>query len=104
MAPYVVTSAVLFPFAVFSAIRFSHRFAGPMIRVRRTLNQLAQGETPPKVVFRNNDFWSDIADDINEIAALLRQEQVSNSAAPDIETHSVSSKAGAETLEATAEL
>jgi len=85
IAPYLVASVVLFPIVMFRAIRFSHRFVGPMVRVRRTLKQLARGETTPIGRFRKNDFWSDTADDINAIAALLRQVQPSASAAPAIE-------------------
>ena len=66
----MVASAVLFPIVIFSSIRFSNRFVGPMVRVRKTLHQLAQGETTPIRAFRQNDFWSDTVDDINEIAAL----------------------------------
>jgi hypothetical protein len=80
MTPYFVASAVLFPIVMFHAIRFSNRFAGPMVRVRDTLKQLARRDTPPRLVFRKNDFWSDIADDINEIAA--EQGKPSTSAAP----------------------
>ena len=99
VAPYLVASAVLFPIVIFSSIRFSNRFVGPMVRVRRTLKQLAQGETTPIRAFRKNDFWSDTVDDINEIAALLRQERPSTSAAPNIEKNVVSIGSGKEALE-----
>ena len=69
MSPYIVASAVLFPIAVFNAIRFSNRFVGPMVRVREALKQLAQGDAPDRLMFRKNDFWADIADDVNKIAA-----------------------------------
>lgn len=80
-APYMVASAALFPIVIFSAIRFSNRFVGPMVRVRRTLKQLARGESTPMRGFRENDFWSDTADDINQIAALLRQVRPATTAA-----------------------
>lgn len=71
LAPYLVASAALFPLVVASANRFSNRFAGPMVRIRRTLKQLADGETPPRILLRDNDFWADVAGDINLIAARL---------------------------------
>lgn len=100
LAPYLVASAVLFPIVVFSAIRFSNRFAGPMVRIRRTLKQLAQGETPRRLVLRKNDFWSDIAGDINEIAA--KQARPSTTAAPSM-AENVRCGAGKEALEEIAE-
>jgi hypothetical protein len=54
-----------------SALRFSNRFVGPMVRFRRALNQLAQGESPDLVTLRDNDYWSDVAADINEITARM---------------------------------
>lgn len=103
LAPYVVASAALFPIVVFSAIRFSNRFVGPMVRVRRTLKQLAQGEATSMGAFRENDFWSDAVDDINEIAALLRQLQPSASAAPNSQENVASYDDGTEASEGIAE-
>ena len=99
LAPYLVASAVLFPIVIFSSLRFSNRFVGPMVRVRRTLKQLARGETTPMWVFRENDFWSDTVNDINEIAALLRQVSPSTSDAPNLDENVVSFGASKEALE-----
>ena len=73
LAPYLVASAALFPMVVASANRFSNRFAGPMVRIRKTLKELANGESPPHILLRDGDFWADVADDINLIAARLGQ-------------------------------
>jgi len=80
LGPFTIASAVLFPIVIVSAIRFSNRFAGPMVRVRRALKQLAQGETPPRLTLRDHDFWSDIASDINEIAGRLHPAPSSSAA------------------------
>lgn len=99
LAPYMVASAALFPIVIFSSIRFSNRFAGPMVRVRRTLKELARGDTTPMRSFRKNDFWSDTVDDINEIAALLRQVRPATSVASHLEEDLVSCGAGEEALD-----
>jgi hypothetical protein len=80
LGPYTIASVVLFPIVIVSAIRFSNRFAGPMVRIRSTLRELAQGETPPPLTLRSSDFWSDIGADINVIAAKLGQATPSLSA------------------------
>ncbi len=82
LTPYLIASAALFPIVVFSANRFSNRFAGPMVRIRGSLKQLAQGETPPPLEFRKTDFWKDLADDINMIIARLESEQPTLDADP----------------------
>jgi hypothetical protein len=71
LGPYAIASLVLFPIVVVSAIRFSNRFAGPMVRIRGALKQLARGESPPRMLVRDDDFWPDVVDDINAIAATL---------------------------------
>lgn len=53
----------LWPLALFgllvvagSALHFSHRIAGPLVRVRRHLRQLGDGEIPPPLRTRPRDF------------------------------------------------
>jgi hypothetical protein len=71
LAPMVVSSVVFLPVVMFSAVRFSHRFAGPMVRFRRTLKQFARGEPAPEIKLRRRDFWSDVANEMNQVSARL---------------------------------
>lgn len=80
LAPYLSASAVLFPIVFFRTVRFSNRFVGPMVRIRRALKQLVRGDTPARIVLRKRDFWSDVAEDINEIAATFCEKQPSTAA------------------------
>ena len=73
LAPMAVSSAMLFPIVMFSAVRFSNRFAGPMARFRRTLTQLADGEATSVVELRRDDFWSDVANQLNRVSAKFRE-------------------------------
>jgi hypothetical protein len=68
LSPMVFSAAALFPIVMFCAVRFSNRFAGPMVRVRRSLKQLARGEAVDRLKFRNGDFWLDIANEINRVS------------------------------------
>ena len=63
LAPMVISSAVLLPVVIISAIRFSHRFVGPMLRFRQVLRKLASGERAPQINLRQLDFWTDVARD-----------------------------------------
>lgn len=38
------------------AMRFSHRIAGPMVRVKRNLRLMAEGKLPPELRTRDGDF------------------------------------------------
>ena len=73
LAPMAVSSAVLFPIVMISAVRFSHRFVGPMIRFRQVLRQLSRGETAPCIELRCNDFWKDVANELNQVSGRLSQ-------------------------------
>jgi len=69
LAPMVISSAVFFPIVMFSAVRFSHRFVGPMVRFRQVMRQLSQGETAPEIKLRRDDYWTDVAKEINQVSA-----------------------------------
>ncbi|MEQ1827091.1 MAG: hypothetical protein ABL921_14145 [Pirellula sp.] len=63
--PFAMVSMALFPVFVWDAIKLSNRFAGPIIRVRKVLAQIANGQIPKPIEFRNGDFWKSLAHDLN---------------------------------------
>ena len=71
LCPFIIVSVAISPFVLISAIRFSNRFVGPMLRFRRAMKQLAKGETPERIELRRQDYWRDMADDINQVSVLL---------------------------------
>jgi len=55
----------LMPAFLLDVVRFSNRFAGPIVRLRRFLRELGEnGEVPP-LKFRDDDFWMDVAKEFN---------------------------------------
>jgi len=73
-SPLLLAILFLVPVFVFDAIRMSHRFAGPVYRVRQVIRTLAEGSQPNRVEFRDNDFWKDMAGDLNRVIDRLRQQ------------------------------
>ena len=65
----------LLPWFIKDALQLSHRFVGPVFRMRSALRQLADGEELQPVVFRRGDFFRDVADDINRLGSKLAQER-----------------------------
>ena len=49
-------------------MKLSNRFAGPVMRLRESINSLAQGEPVKELTFRDNDFWRELSEDFNRIA------------------------------------
>lgn len=65
----------LLPAFLLDTVRLSNRFAGPVMRLRRALRQLADGDEVAELRFRDNDYWQEIARDFNKATARLREEQ-----------------------------
>jgi methyl-accepting chemotaxis protein len=72
-APAMLFVAALTPVMAFDFLRMSNRFAGPMIRLRRAMRDLGQGERVEPVVLRRNDFWRDFSDEFNSVVLRMRK-------------------------------
>lgn len=71
-APGLVLAAGFTGLMVVDLLRSTNRFAGPMVRTRRFLRSLANGEPVEPISFRRHDYWRDYADELN---AVLRRIQ-----------------------------
>ena len=67
-----ITLLVTIFIAGFLSIKFLHRVGGPIYRFRITLKQISSGQIPNDVHLRRNDFYKDVADEMNKVLALLR--------------------------------
>jgi hypothetical protein len=65
--PFLLVMVFLLPMFVLDTIKLSHRFAGPVYRLRRTIHDVANGEPPRKLKFRDFDFWQGLAEDYNKM-------------------------------------
>ena len=68
--PFLLVVVFLMPVFIVDTVKISHRFAGPIFSLRRTMRNVANGETPRPIKFRQNDFWQGLADEYN---ALVRR-------------------------------
>jgi hypothetical protein len=57
-------------------VTLSHRFVGPVLRVRNALRQASRGEKTARVKLRPNDFWTELADDLNEFLDRVEAQSV----------------------------
>lgn len=64
--PFLTLVAML-PMFLVDTVRLSARFAGPMVRLRRQMERLAQENDTSPIHFREGDFWISFADQYNEI-------------------------------------
>jgi hypothetical protein len=91
-APLLVVIASLFPVFAYDSIKLSHRFVGPIVRLRGALKAAAAGQPIKPVQFREHDFWHDMADSFNELMLHVHQERTRQAGLPT-ETWDVDSTA-----------
>jgi hypothetical protein len=71
-APALAASLLLLPVVLVDIVRFSHRFVGPMYRLKWAMNSLAEGQPVRRVSFREGDFWIEFADSFNRVLERLQ--------------------------------
>ncbi len=69
--PALLASCLLLPIVMMDVVRLSNRFVGPVVRLKGALRALAAGENVKPLLFRDNDYWRDMAGDLNEVARQL---------------------------------
>ena len=74
--PAFFASLLLLPLVMVDCIRLTHRFVGPLHRIRKALRDLAAGSAVPNIAFRKSDFWNDLADDFNRLNEHIRKLEV----------------------------
>jgi len=81
MAPVFIILIAMLPIFVWDTVKFSHRFAGPMCRFQKAIRSLAAGEETRPIGLRKGDFWTEFADDFNELLERLESERENDSPA-----------------------
>ena len=74
--PALIASFFLLPLVIADAVRLSNRFTGPMVRLRRSMRELARGEHVEQIAFRDDDFWREFAEEFNALATRVQGESL----------------------------
>jgi hypothetical protein len=69
----ILASLVLVPIVAYDVLVLSNRFAGPLCRMRRSLQALGAGEPIEPIRFREHDFLQDLAEEFNAVADRVEQ-------------------------------
>ena len=77
--PIIACAAFILPLILYDLARLTNRFAGPVLRLRRALAQIADGQSVDRIHFRKGDFWPELADEFNRVAAQLERQTSSES-------------------------
>lgn len=82
--PALIASLIVLPLVMVDIVRVSNRFVGPMLRLRRSMRELARGERVEPLEFREGDFWQEFAMDFN---AVVRRVQGDRPHRVDLDEH-----------------
>jgi len=71
----IIASALVLPLILLDVLRLSHRWVGPIFRLRSALHALSRGERVPPIRLRDGDFWQELAGDFNVVADQLTRQK-----------------------------
>lgn len=86
----MVSSLIVLPILLYDLTKLTNRFAGPILRLQRSLDALAEGKSIPPLSFREGDYWHDLAEAVNRIAARLEAAEIAaaeNGEEPDSQSY-----------------
>ena len=83
--PFLLVMFFMLPVFIVDTIKLSHRFAGPIFRLRNVIRSMAEGEPFKPVKFRDMDFWQDLADDFNTMIERVGSQSSDAGGSPAIE-------------------
>ena len=75
-APVFVCLLVLVPIMAWDTIRFSHRLVGPLVRFRKTMQAITDGEAVRPLKLREGDYLTELRDDFNRMLEQLQKQGV----------------------------
>jgi len=74
--PPLILLLVLLPIAARDAVKFAHRLVGPLVCVRRGLQDLAAGQPIHPIRFRDGDYLLELRDDFNAMLEAFQRRGV----------------------------
>ncbi|MHB0955899.1 MAG: HAMP domain-containing protein [Pirellulaceae bacterium] len=75
-APMLLCMVVLLPPLVWDAVKFYHRIAGPLVQIKKTIRDIAEGRPVGYVRLRENDELKELQEDFNDMLDSLSRSSV----------------------------
>ncbi len=66
---------VVMAFAFALAVYYLHRIAGPVFRIEKTLNEIAEGKKVELIRLRKKDFFKSLAEALNKVIGIIQKEE-----------------------------
>ncbi len=78
-ASVYIVLLILLPKFLHDSFKFTNRFAGPAARLRQSLRDVVEGKSYRELRFRGNDFWAEMANELNAAVKALQEQPTSKS-------------------------
>jgi methyl-accepting chemotaxis protein len=72
----ITTEVVFLALTFLLSLFMSHRIAGPLYKLRKTLVEFSKGGFDRKLYFRKKDFFPELADDFNQMVRNVREREI----------------------------
>lgn len=72
-APMLVAMVCLVPLFIRDMLKLSNRVAGPICRLRHSIERIGNGEAMPPLAFRRRDMWQELPELFNAMIVRLGQ-------------------------------
>ena len=69
----IILPLLFLPFVMLDCLIWSNTFAGPFMRLRRAMRNVADGKTGETIRLRRGDYLKDVVEDYNRIVARLQE-------------------------------
>lgn len=70
--PALLAAVLILPAIVFDCLRATNKFAGPLVRLRNAIRDLADGRPVAPIHFRKNDLYEEFANEFNRLIARVQ--------------------------------
>ncbi|MEM7457099.1 MAG: hypothetical protein AAF456_22340 [Planctomycetota bacterium] len=71
--PVLASAMLLLPFVLMDAVKLSHRFVGPIHKLRLELQNFSDTGKMNKFKFRSDDFWRELAPAMNKLTERIEE-------------------------------
>jgi hypothetical protein len=65
--PALIAALCILPVIMLDCLRVTSKFAGPLVRLRKEMRNLADGKDVEHLVFRKNDLYDELTDEFNRL-------------------------------------
>jgi len=76
--PALIAALCVLPFIMLDSLRVTSKFAGPLVRLRKEMRNLADGKPVEPIKFRKNDFYDELTDEFNQLAEQVEELRQAN--------------------------